>query len=287
MPTTWRPGWDLADDLPPGVTLEALKALLLLAAAPAAASKKSKGKSKTKTSSSPSKSHLKQSVEDAKRERDDLLKRIKKLHYTEGRTEAEAATYQAKARELAEEYLARYGTTEEDLESAMADVEIEDDNVGADIDGDALLDSVHAFLRRFISYPSRHASIAHTLWIAHTHMMDLWDSTPRIAFMSPERGSGKTRALEVTEFLSRVPSTRSTIRSPTSFARLPTTSAARQSCRTSSTASSPARPLIRPTSSASTMPATGRELRLGAASSAMAPLRRRSCQLIALSLWLG
>ena len=82
----------------------------------------------------------------------------------------------------------------------MADVAAEDE-IGADIDGDALLDSVHAFLCRFVSYPSRHASVAHTLWIAHTHMMGIWDSTPRIAFMSPERGSGKTRALEVTELL--------------------------------------------------------------------------------------
>ena len=40
---------------------------------------------------------------------------------------------------------------------------------------------------------------AHTLWIAHTHLMDCWESTPRIAFLSPEPGSGKTRALEVTE----------------------------------------------------------------------------------------
>ena len=31
--------------------------------------------------------------------------------------------------------------------------------------------------------------------------MEIWDSTPRIAFLSPERGSGKTRALEATEFL--------------------------------------------------------------------------------------
>jgi hypothetical protein len=31
--------------------------------------------------------------------------------------------------------------------------------------------------------------------------MDAWDSTPRIAFLSPEPGSGKTRALEVTELL--------------------------------------------------------------------------------------
>ena len=31
--------------------------------------------------------------------------------------------------------------------------------------------------------------------------MEAWDSTPRIAFLSPEPGSGKTRALEVSEIL--------------------------------------------------------------------------------------
>jgi hypothetical protein len=41
--------------------------------------------------------------------------------------------------------------------------------------------------------------VAHTLWIAHAHLMDAWDSTPRLALLSPEPGSGKTRALEVSE----------------------------------------------------------------------------------------
>jgi len=68
-------------------------------------------------------------------------------------------------------------------------------------DGSHLLDDVHAFLGRFVAYPSRDTQIAHTLWVAHAHMMDAWDSTPRIAFLSPEPGSGKTRALEVTELL--------------------------------------------------------------------------------------
>ena len=68
-------------------------------------------------------------------------------------------------------------------------------------DGAKLLDDVHAFLGRFVAYPSEHAHVAHTLWIAHAHLMDVWDSTPRIAFLSPEPGSGKTRALEVTELL--------------------------------------------------------------------------------------
>jgi hypothetical protein len=63
------------------------------------------------------------------------------------------------------------------------------------------LDLVENFLRRFVAYPSEHALVAHVLWIAHTHLMQCWESTPRIAFNSPERGSGKTRALEVTETL--------------------------------------------------------------------------------------
>jgi hypothetical protein len=67
--------------------------------------------------------------------------------------------------------------------------------------GDAVLNDVHAFLGRFVAYPSKHAHVAHTLWVAHTHLMGAWESTPRIAFLSPEPGSGKTRALEITELL--------------------------------------------------------------------------------------
>ncbi len=67
--------------------------------------------------------------------------------------------------------------------------------------GAELLDDCRNYLRRFISYPSVHAVIAHTLWIAHCHAMDRWDSTPRMAFLSPEPGSGKSRCLEVTEGL--------------------------------------------------------------------------------------
>ena len=67
--------------------------------------------------------------------------------------------------------------------------------------GAVVLDEVHEFLGRFVAYPSEDAQVAHTLWVAHAHLMDAWESTPRIAFLSPEPGSGKTRALEVTELL--------------------------------------------------------------------------------------
>ena len=42
-----------------------------------------------------------------------------------------------------------------------------------------ILDDVHAFLGRFVIYPSKEAHDAHVLWIAHTHVMDAWESTPR------------------------------------------------------------------------------------------------------------
>ncbi len=67
--------------------------------------------------------------------------------------------------------------------------------------GSVILDAIEGFLRRFIAYPSDDACIAHALWIAHTHTMDEWESTPRLAFLSPEPASGKTRALEITETL--------------------------------------------------------------------------------------
>ncbi|MFB8213553.1 MULTISPECIES: DUF3631 domain-containing protein [Streptomyces] len=67
----------------------------------------------------------------------------------------------------------------------------------APIDGAALLDAVEAFHRRFNAFPTEAAYVAVALWDAHTHLLDCFDSTPRLAFLSPEPGSGKTRALEV------------------------------------------------------------------------------------------
>lgn len=81
--------------------------------------------------------------------------------------------------------------TDTDLQAALDETRAEH---GAD-----LLDAVETFLSRFVVYPTEAARVAHVLWIAHTWFMDQWDSTPRIAFLSPEPGSGKSRALEVTE----------------------------------------------------------------------------------------
>jgi hypothetical protein len=69
------------------------------------------------------------------------------------------------------------------------------------IDGAAVLHDIHRFIGRFVAYPSEEAQVAHTLWIAHTHLMEKWDSTPRLAALSPEKECGKSRVLEVTESL--------------------------------------------------------------------------------------
>ena len=68
-------------------------------------------------------------------------------------------------------------------------------------DGAELLARVEAYLTRFVAYPSEHARTAVTLWAAHTHLVGCFDSTPRLALLSPEKQSGKTRTLEILELL--------------------------------------------------------------------------------------
>src|SRR5689334_19860650 len=81
------------------------------------------------------------------------------------------------------------------------------------------LDRVESYLRRFVAYPSEHAIVAHTLWIAHTHLIECFDTSPRLAFMSQEKMSGKTRALEVSALFVREP-TLSISASPAVIVRL-------------------------------------------------------------------
>lgn len=68
-------------------------------------------------------------------------------------------------------------------------------------DGAAVLNEVEAFHRRFNVFPTEVAYVAVALWDAHAHLLDCFDSTPRLAFLSPEPGSGKSRALEIVETL--------------------------------------------------------------------------------------
>jgi hypothetical protein len=68
-------------------------------------------------------------------------------------------------------------------------------------DGAAALEDARAFIGRFCALPVEHAYTAVTLWAAHAWALDAFDSTPRLAFLSPEPGSGKTRALEILTLL--------------------------------------------------------------------------------------
>jgi hypothetical protein len=64
-----------------------------------------------------------------------------------------------------------------------------------------VLDEIEQFLCLYIAWPSEAACVAVTLWVAHTHAIDSFESTPRLALLSPEPASGKTRALEVVDLL--------------------------------------------------------------------------------------
>ena len=143
--------------LPEAITLEALGALLLLAEAP-------KPKKQTKP-----KPDLKTSAEEAKRERDDMLRKIKALLSTDGRTAEEASFTPRKRGPWRKSTWTSLVPPRRSSRPQWLTSRSEDE-IGADIDGDALLTVFTCFLMRFVTYPSRHASVAHTLWCcAHTY----------------------------------------------------------------------------------------------------------------------
>lgn len=70
--------------------------------------------------------------------------------------------------------------------------------------GQRMLRAVHDFLGRFVAYPSQHAQTAHALWCVHTHLMDVWESTPRIALLSAEPASGKPERSRLPSYWFRI-----------------------------------------------------------------------------------
>jgi len=83
-----------------------------------------------------------------------------------------------------------------DRVSDVTDVSDAGDQAGAQV-----LDAVEEILCRFVAFPNEAARVAVVLWCAHTHMLNAFETTPRLALLSPEPGSGKTRALEILELL--------------------------------------------------------------------------------------
>jgi hypothetical protein len=71
----------------------------------------------------------------------------------------------------------------------------------AEFNGAALLNEVRDFIARFVAFPDTHCLTAATLWSTHAHLVERFHTTPRLALLSPEPASGKTRVLEVLALL--------------------------------------------------------------------------------------
>lgn len=76
---------------------------------------------------------------------------------------------------------------------------------GQEPNGADVLDEVEAAIRRYVVLPSEHAYVATTLWVAATHGIDSWEHAPRLALVSPEKRCGKSRCLDVAQYLSHEP----------------------------------------------------------------------------------
>jgi hypothetical protein len=66
-----------------------------------------------------------------------------------------------------------------------------------DGEGAELLNELHATLVRFVVFPSAHAAVAVTLWIAATHAQDAWEHATRLVIKSPVKRCGKSRLLDL------------------------------------------------------------------------------------------
>lgn len=68
-----------------------------------------------------------------------------------------------------------------------------------------ILSEIYDYVGRFIAFPDEKTRVAHAVWIAHTHLIEAFDTTPRLHIVSAEKRCGKTRLLDVTELLVREP----------------------------------------------------------------------------------
>ena len=69
----------------------------------------------------------------------------------------------------------------------------------------ALLVEVCELIRRYVVLPGSHFYDVVALWVLHAHAIGAADTSPRLVAKSPEKESGKTRLLEVLEFLTPNP----------------------------------------------------------------------------------
>jgi putative DNA primase/helicase len=72
------------------------------------------------------------------------------------------------------------------------------------VNGASLLDAIAANVRQHVVMFD-HAADVVALWVVHTYLLDCFGISPRLAITSPEKGCGKTTALDVVSRLVRRP----------------------------------------------------------------------------------
>lgn len=72
-------------------------------------------------------------------------------------------------------------------------------------DGATVLNDVRSFIARFAVLPGQAELDIVTLWAAHTHVYEAFYVSPRLALLSGDPGSGKTRVLDLLALLSSNP----------------------------------------------------------------------------------
>jgi hypothetical protein len=72
-------------------------------------------------------------------------------------------------------------------------------------DTGGLLSEIRDFVARYVILPGDHFYDAVALWTLHSHAIGAADTSPRLVFKSPEKESGKTRALEALEVITPNP----------------------------------------------------------------------------------
>ncbi|MEW1925893.1 DUF3631 domain-containing protein [Streptomyces sp. NPDC088360] len=73
----------------------------------------------------------------------------------------------------------------------------EDDAGALTGEGAALLDELRTTIGKYVVLPNEEALTAVTLWVAATHIQTALQHAPRLAVMSPTKGCGKSRVLDV------------------------------------------------------------------------------------------
>jgi Protein of unknown function (DUF3631) len=67
------------------------------------------------------------------------------------------------------------------------------------------LTAVRDFTTRYVAFTSEHEPVAVALWVAHAHIVDIFETSPILAVTSAEMRSGKTRLLDCLELVVPAP----------------------------------------------------------------------------------